>query len=130
MNIYLAGKMSGLSYEEMNGWRTKAKMLLKEAGFGILNPVESEISEDLTAREIVTNNKTMIRKSDIILAEFDNEAPSFGTVGEIVFSSELRIPVISWGRHPIRNPWIQEHVVRHFETMEEAIAYLVNCYSF
>ena len=130
MNIYLAGKMAGLSYEEMNEWRIKAKTWLQDAGFGILNPVESGISEESSTKEIVMNNKAMIMKSDIILAEFDNADPSFGTIGEVVFSSEHQKPVITWGSHPIENPWIQEHVVKHFDELEEAVAYLISCYCF
>jgi len=130
MNVYLAGKMAGLTYEEMNEWREKAKTWLKDAGFGILNPVESGINEESEPKEIVMNNKAMIRKSDIILAEFDNEDPSFGTIGEVIFSSEQRKPVISWGKYPIGSPWIQEHVVKHFDELEEAVAYLISCYCF
>jgi nucleoside 2-deoxyribosyltransferase len=130
MNIYLAGKMAGLSYEEMNEWRIKAKTWLKDAGFGILNPVESGISEESSTKEIVMNNKAMIMKSDIILAEFNNEDVSFGTIGEVVFSSGHQKPVITWGSHPIENPWIQEHVVKHFDELEEAVAYLISCYFF
>lgn len=130
MRVYLAGKMAGLTHSEMSEWRTKAKLLLEDHGFEVLNPVLSSIDEDSSGKEIVANNKAMIRKSDIILAEFDHKDPSFGTIGEVVFSSELQIPVVSWGLHPIRSPWIQEHVVRHFCGLEEAVAYLIGSYCF
>jgi len=130
MRIYLAGKMSGLSLEEMNEWRMRAEIRLQEAGFRILNPVDVEIDEKSSDREIVANNKAMIRGSDIILAEFDYEEPSFGTICEVIYANSLGIPVISWGRYPIRSPWVREHIVRHFDELEDAADYLIRSWNF
>lgn len=141
MRVYLAGKMAGLTLEEMNGWRDTARCALNcrysnhSLGrlpeiFETLNPVDAGIDEDMTDREIVANNKAMIRASNLILAEFDHEEPSFGTVCEVIYADGLGIPVISWGRYPIRSPWIREHITKHFETLAGATDYLNRSWNF
>ena len=46
LKIYLAGKMGGLSFDEMNNWRKKLKQeILREAGVSgyqvkVINPVD------------------------------------------------------------------------------------------
>ena len=129
--VYLAGKMSGLTFGEMTAWRVKAENELKKNGFKVLDPTASFAKEkDATPREIVDNNKYQIKWSDIILAELNHNNISIGTIGELVFSREWNKPVIAWGcaKSVINHPWVQEHVTKIFERMEDAVQYIIDCY--
>lgn len=134
--VYLAGKMTGLSLDEMSRWRIKAAGELNGAGFNVLDPVkvfEVEIKEDthLLAREIVDSNKFQIKNSDIILVELNHENISIGTIGEIVYARGLGKPVIVWGKatNIISHPWIREHITAIYYDLETAIDYIIEKYS-
>ena len=53
--VYLAGKMTGLTHEEMNAWRKLAEKALAEHGFRVLNPVNSPLRKYPSNREIRDN---------------------------------------------------------------------------
>lgn len=126
--VYLAGKMTGLTKEEMSAWRNGAKTLL--AGkFAVLNPVDIQLSTWLTDREIVDSNKFQILNSDIVLAEMNFPDVSIGTIGEIVFARLNNKPVIAWGRAGfVTNPWIREHITIHFQDLKSAVNYIMENY--
>lgn len=130
--VYLAGKMTGLTKEQMSRWRNSAAILLTKNGFLVLNPVNVPLSKELTGREIVDNNKFQIRSSDVILVELDHEDVSIGTIGEIIFARELGKPVIAWGKAKgiIEHPWVREHLTMHFPELEEAVMYIIQNYCF
>jgi nucleoside 2-deoxyribosyltransferase len=126
--VYLAGKMAGLTPEEMSGWRSIAAGLLPESGgFSILNPVDVRLSRATSPREIVDSNKYQIRNSDLVLAELDHGDVSLGTIGEIVFAREVGKPVIAWGTayDIINHPWVQEHITIHFHRLTDALDYIL-----
>jgi nucleoside 2-deoxyribosyltransferase len=128
--VYLAGKMTGLTQKEMSGWRNSSIKFLKGREFKVLNPVATNLGEAPTARQIVDSNKYQIRHSDIVLAELDYEAVSLGTIGEIMFAYCIGKPVIVWGQatRVITHPWVHEHVVVVYKTLEEALTYIVQNY--
>lgn len=125
--VYLAGKMTSLTKEEMSLWRDIAVDYLIHHKFKVLNPVATDLGTEPTARRIVGNNKYQIRNSDVVLAELDHADVSLGTVCEIVFASNIGRPVIAWGKadNIINHPWIQEHIEAHFESLDTALAYIV-----
>lgn len=123
--VYLAGAMSGLTREEMIGWRLVAENLLNEQGFSVLSPVNTELGSDPMAREITGSNKYQIQHSDIVLAEFDRLDVSKGTVGEVVFAWMIGKPVITWGMaNHAEHSWIKDHSVRHFINLTDAVEYI------
>lgn len=128
--VYLAGKMTGLTKEEMSEWRKVAALILSNQGFKVLDPMRFAITDhpDMTDREMVDNNKFMIRHSTVILAELNYDEVSIGTVGEIIFAREkLGLPVVVWGQSGkvTGHPWIREHVTKVFADLYEAIEYIV-----
>ena len=124
--VYLSGKMAGLSKEEMNDWREKAAGDLVEAGFCILNPVNTDFGSNVTDREIIDSNDYQIGHSDIILAELDYEQISIGTICEIVEARRQGKPVITWGTayNIINHPHIRGRITRHFEFLVNAVQLL------
>jgi nucleoside 2-deoxyribosyltransferase len=130
MLIYLAGKISGLTQAEASKWRVKAIFSLLRVGIKAHNPLEGfDINGQYEPQEIVIRNKYYIDKSDIILAEMDYREPSPGTIGEIVYAAMKGKPVITWGRAEYNESvWIKAHVTKHFETLEDALDYIVAMY--
>lgn len=129
--VYLAGAMTNLTQEEMTGWRTSAKHYLQPLGFDILDPTTTHFGERPTAKEIVTNNKAMIDRSDIVLMEFNQtKFTSLGTVGEAVYAADKGKPVIVWGgqNHVIYNPWVEHHITKAFPDLQEAVEYIAQNY--
>lgn len=129
--VYLAGKMAGLTLDQMNSWRSCAEQALRPHGFIPLNPVSTKLGEDPSDREIVDSNKFQILKSTVVLVELDNVQVSIGTIGEIVFAREHRKPVIAWGsaHNIIDHPWVKEHTTVHFYELTDAIKYLIENYA-
>jgi len=128
--VYLAGKMSGLTREEMTEWRIEAEDQLNNAGMSVLDPTRTILCTNPSAREIVVNNKFQINHSNIVLAEIAFTGISLGTMSEIVYAGTKGKPVISWGKNEVHKyPWISEHTVKHFITLGEALEYIVENYS-
>lgn len=129
INVYLAGKITGLTMEEATRWRIKAKELLKDVAI-VKDPTAFQPP---TPKTIVVTNKLQILESHVVLAEFEHLDVSIGTVGEIVFATEHKIPVVVWGRlELIQNPWIQEHSIFQALSLEDAVDFIkyniVPCY--
>ena len=128
--VYLCGKMAGLSKEEMSEWRDKAADDLVEAGYKVLNPVETDFGTNPSDSEIIHSNDFQIRNSDIILAELDYENVSIGTICEIVEARRQGKPVITWGTayNIINHPHIKGRITRHCEDLESAVQYIIENY--
>jgi nucleoside 2-deoxyribosyltransferase len=143
--VYLAGKMTGLSYQVMKEWRITATTKLKAAGFRVIDPTDfvpreelaKTISYDrdmgaynLTPSEIINTNIYHMRRADIILAEFNFEEISLGTVGEVIVGArELRKPVVAWGDNDaVSHAWINGHLTAHRLRLYDAIDFIIDVY--
>lgn len=128
--VYLAGKMTGLTFEQMKGWRNKAKEKLVDNKIIVLDPTDTDLGGDPTEIEIVASNKFQINHSDLVLAELDFNGVSLGTISEIVYSGSIGKPVISWGANPVHEyPWVAANTICHFRELDEAIDYIVTNYA-
>ena len=117
----MAGKMSGLTRDEMKKWRNEAKGKIKGA---TMDPTETNFSTFEVA-EIVASNKMMINRSDIVLAEFTHKEHSIGTIGEVVYAHTIGKPVVAFGRPEIiANPWIMGHITAGYENLHEAVDFV------
>lgn len=128
--VYLAGKMTDLSFDEMNAWRKLTTDELFKCGFRTLNPVASSLRPRPSNREIRDNNRYQIDNSDVILAELDHKQISVNTLAEIVYAGVKNKPVIVWGTNYalINQPWIFESITAHFEARVEAVDYIIKNY--
>ena len=126
--VYLAGKMTGLSLEEMQAWRVKAKNFLQAKNITVIDPTITDFGHEPEPKEIVRGNKYMIDRSDVIFAELNHREVSIGTVGEIVYAATKNKPVIAWSCKDgyAENPWVEEHITAIFyNDFNGALNYLV-----
>lgn len=126
--VYLAGKMTGLTPAQMSGWRVESFIHLE--GFEVFDPVDTQLTDPPTSREIVDSNKYQISNSDVVLVELNHEEVSIGTIGEIVFAKGIGKPVIAWGgaMGVVNHPWVQEHITAHFKELGQAVDYINHNY--
>lgn len=130
--IYLAGKMSGLSFEEMNGWRLEASKLLKE-NFHIINPCDyynfKNDPSTYTEREVKEFDLGRVNGSKILLFNLDYP-DSIGTAIEIHMAhDEWHIPVIAYGGKNVQvHPWIELSITKRCDTLEDAINHINKFY--
>lgn len=143
MKIYLAGPISGKSYDEVVTLYKEKIEIFTKMGYEILCPMtgKSYLRNELEFKEHGYNNfpvstnhaiferdKWMVQNSDIILADLSNcgERISIGTMMELAWASFL-------GKHTIiilpkenihRHAFVLESGDIIFETLEESIEYL------
>lgn len=130
--IYLASKMSGLSFEIMNKSRLEATKLLEDY-FIVQNPVNYfnfEIDKShYTDSEVKRFDLALVKSSQIVL--LDLEYPdSIGTAIEVHMAHDVwDIPVIAYGGDfETVHPWIKLSVTHWFETLEEAVEHILRFY--
>lgn len=132
--IYLAGKMSNLSYEEMNGWREKAEDLFAfDDNVKTENPCDFYNFENkrpdftYTESEIKNFDLYLVKNCNLVLVNLDHPN-SIGTAIEIHMAhDEWKIPVIGFGTTE-NHPWIELSVDRKCASLEDAVDYIREFY--
>lgn len=135
LTIYLAGKMGGLTIDEMNSWRVEAKTILEKLASNIgcslkvINPVtyyNFEEKRHQSEKEIEDFDLAHVISSDIVLVNLDGLNTSDGTKYEIYEAYKHHgIPVIAFGDRNLYeelHPWVKSKITR----VEESIIYA--CY--
>lgn len=140
LNIYLAGKMNGLTYEEMNNWRVKAKDTLLDytsvttKRLNVVNPCDYynfEMPQHQSEREVMEFDLRLVKKSDIIVVNLDGINTSIGTCIECYVANSLDIPVIALGtkeQYEKVHPWIQCCITRYEKNEFSLSSYIKNFY--
>lgn len=141
LKIYLAGKMSGLSYKEMNDWREKLSTQLLFASqisnnqIQIINPVDFYNFEEKryqSEAEVREYDLSHVITSDIIVVNLDGLNTSDGTKFELHDAKyHNRIPVIAFGDKKLYenlHPWIKEDITRVENTIEDVVRYIQEFY--
>jgi len=134
IKVYLAGKMSGLSFEEMNNWRETATKMFNHYSDKIHteNPCkyynfEIDINT-YTQNEVKEFDLWLVKNSDIVLVNLDFP-DSIGTAIEMHMShDEWNIPVIGFGTRENVHPWMLLSLTKLCETMEDAIDHILKFY--
>jgi len=135
--IYLAGKMSGLTFESMNNWRVEADKLLKDESYTsihTINPVSFynfEMSPDsYTDKEVMKFDLKMVADSDVILVNL-SDPNSIGTAIELYSAHDiLNKPVIGFGlnnNNPC-HPWMKLCLTKECKSLPDAIDYIIDYY--
>jgi nucleoside 2-deoxyribosyltransferase len=129
MKIYLAGKMSGLSHAEMNGWRVDAETYFNSStGDQCINPVRFyniHKMDDLDATEIEAMEFDLIAvaKCDLVLVNLDFP-DSIGTAIELFEAKHhLKKPVVAFGTEK-NHPWIEACVNKRLDNLAGAVDYI------
>lgn len=141
LKIYLAGKMSGLSFEDMNSWRVEMKNLLlypmgyKDYKLTIINPIDYFNFEEKRYQsdaEVEDYDLAHVISSDIIIVNLDGLNTSIGTGIELHDANyHHKIPVIAFGKKEDYNnlhPWIKRKITRVEETMDDVVSYVNDFY--
>ena len=144
MKIYLAGKMSGLSYEDMNSWRKEIKQRLKEVTYyttisnvKIINPVDFyNFEEKKHQSEIEVQNFDLghVISSDIVIVKLEGLSDSIGTIIELHDAYyHNKIPVIAFGDKEMYDnlhPWIKNSITRVEKDIDSVVDYIRDFYLF
>lgn len=110
--IYLAGAISGISWEEASGWRDAIADNLFKVSHGewkCFDPCEhyNEYGEVINDSESMKYDLDHLRHSRFVIANFNYTQKSIGTLIEIGVALENKIPVIGYysEKEPL-HPWI------------------------
>lgn len=132
--IYLAGGMSGMKFEDCNRWRVAVKDWVKQfhdSSIKVINPNDYynfRSPTHKTEKEVRDFDLWLLRHSDLVIVNFNNPS-SIGTAQELAIASELRIPVIGLNEQRFRlHPWLSESVERIFDDLAEMLEYVSTYY--
>lgn len=141
MKIYLAGKMDGLSFEEMNGWRNEAfQKLLKMAKYysektNVVNPClyyNFEEKKHQTEIEVEEFDLAHVISSDIIIVNLDGLSSSIGTIIELHDAHyHHKIPVVAFGDKKLYDslhPWVKNDITRVENNIDDVVTYIRDFY--
>lgn len=141
LKVYLAGKMGGLTFKEMNDWRVEAKTILEEmasnAGCKILviNPVSFynfEVNKQQTDIEVENYDLAHVVSSDVIMVNLNGLDSSDGTKFELFEAyKHYGIPVIAFGDKGLYyklHPWIKSKITRVENSIVDACNYIRDYY--
>lgn len=143
LKIYLAGKMGGLTFDEMNEWRCEAcQKLLSQAEMfsekiNVVNPVlyyNFEEKRHQTEIEVQEFDLSHVISSDIIVVNLDGLKDSIGTIIELHDAHyHHRIPVIAFGGRALYDdlhPWVKNNITRVEDGVDDVVAYIRDFYMF
>lgn len=139
--IYLAGKMSGLSYDEMNKWREDFRHSLDSTAYYagksvfVVNPVKYFNFEEKryqTEEEVMKFDIAKVRKSDLVVVNIDGLSESIGTCMELYEAYTKNIPVLAFGLtredYDKLHPWIKVCITRYDDEVTELLDYIRDFY--
>ena len=143
LKIYLAGKMSGISFEEMTEWRNEVfQKLLKSVEYystkiNVINPVlyynfkEKRHQSEVEVEEFDLAHAV---SSDIIVVNLDGLQDSIGTIIELHDAHyHHKIPVIAFGSRELYNnlhPWVKNDITRVESNIDDVVTYIRDFYMF
>ena len=138
MKIYLAGGMSGLSYDEQVKWRKEFVSSLMESLAGhtdfevTIPPYYYSTADGMSVqdseREVMEFLLNRLRRSDLVVVNF-NVPQSIGTAMEVATARELRVPIIGINSTDADlHPWLIESCVKIFGEISWAAEHVRDYY--
>lgn len=140
LQIYLAGKMSGLTFNEMNEWRKDIKSIIEKyasyvgVDVNVINPVDYFNFEEKRYKselEVMKFDLNKVKNSDIIVVNMKGLNTSIGTCIELYEAYKRDIPVLAFGSEEEYNelhPWIQCFITRHDDSYNNTAFYISEFY--
>lgn len=140
---YLAGPITGLTFEEADDWRDIAASRLAEHGIIALSPLRGkdylrgigrlldqyhELNVLSSQKGIVTRDRWDCMRADVVLVNFaGTNHISIGTVMECAWADAARVPIVMvLPRDNIHNHAMLREVAGFLvETLDEAIATVI-----
>ena len=131
--IYAAGAMTGLTWEQQFVWRDDLAATIRECTHNrwtVFNPPlhTSDIEEyDMDDREAMDYDLYHLLRSDLVIVNFSYNPKSFGTVAEMGAAYTHHIPILGLNEHGEElHPWQREMCLRIFDDYNRMIKYLVD----
>lgn len=134
MNIYLAGRIEGLTLYKATHWRKKASTWLGR--HKVFNPVPLVLIEKMHEEEAISFNLVKVKRelavrdlfnltrSDVVLVKLDDMA-SEGTFIELGVAHALQIPIVGWGLGKVRNhPYTEVVLNLCYDSLEDAVNFI------
>lgn len=140
LKVYLAGRMSGLTYEEMNQWRVNISKIINhmadyhECIVDVVNPVNYynfQNPRHQNEREVMMYDLAHVKSSNIIVVKLDGLNNSIGSCIELYEAYKNDIPVIALGtdeEYEKLHLWIRECITRYEKTDDEVSLYISEFY--
>ena len=140
LKIYLAGAMSGLTFEEMNEWRIEIKKQLEHmadyqgCNVNVVNPVayyNFVRPQHKSEREVMQYDLNHVSSSDLVIVNLEHLDTSIGTIIELYEAHTKNIPVLAFGsdtKYFNLHPWIKECITRVDNSENEITYYIKNFY--
>ena len=141
LKIYLIGKMSGLTFKQMNDCRValtnKLNLAAENAGYNIvvINPViyfNFEEKKYQSEKEIEEFDLFHATTSDIAIVNLEGLESSDGSKYEMHDCAyHKKIPVIAFGNrvfYEILHPWTKHDITRVEPNMEDVVDYIKDFY--
>lgn len=131
--IYLAGGMSGLSWEEQTAWRKEVIELFQQAADNIIfvNPCDYYNFKEKTydcELEIMNFDLHHVSSSDLVFVYF-NSPKSIGTAIELGRAYDRDIPTIGvYDKDAVIHPWLFCCCDKLFEDFDSAVDYIITYY--
>jgi hypothetical protein len=101
MTIYLAGAMTGKTYEEMNGWREEVtRAIERSTSFNrmvrVINPVlyYSTADEYDDDKEYIRWELRNAENADVVISGCDTKVNSIGTSVETALAFKKNVPIV------------------------------------
>jgi len=140
-NVYLAGKIEGLSWDEASEWRNRAAMRLDEECISCYNPcihVPLELRSGvitakrvkeaggLVGNEIFAQDIFHLNECNIFLVDLDN--PGTGTLVELGMAYTLGLSIIGFGASDElgKHPFVYKVCHCIFDDLNDALDFLIN----
>lgn len=141
-SVYLAGPIRGLNYDDATSWRERARIHLKEAGIDAFSPMRAKnyLKNDKNIDSSDSNYEMFplsvppavvcrdfndcTKRDALIVYLLGAKAVSIGTVFEIAWAYQKRIPVIlvmEKSGNPHEHMFIRQCANFQVETLDEAI---------
>lgn len=107
LNVFLSGGMSGLSHEEMTGWRNIAKLALDYWGAKVISPPDYFVmnGEASNEKEAFIFDTHCVKKCDVLIVNM-NKPDSIGTAQEVMLAYEYKKPIVMIAR---KDKWDSIH---------------------
>ena len=141
LKIYLAGKMSGLTMEQMNDWRisitNRLNIVAENAGYKVIviNPVlfyNFEGKRHQSEDEVENFDLYHATTSDLVIVNLDGLNTSDGSKLEVHDCNYHNgIPVIAFGESGLYedlHPWIKNDITRVEENAQDVVNYIRDFY--
>lgn len=137
IRIYLAGGMSGLTFEDQVKWRSKVRDAILYGGYDYeckphffsppeYYPIDEPVHK--SEREAMEFDLNALRKSDLVVVNF-NAPNSLGTMAELAIAYENRIPIIALNIDGVElHPWAVEFCTRICDDMYELVDHISSHY--